>query len=74
IAAALAVTLSAAAAWAPLLSTRGGSPAMLPPGLEVFSDTACPHAYLAEAKFHRACSMLKAAHARFEPKWYGMAF
>ncbi|CAE8588371.1 unnamed protein product, partial [Polarella glacialis] len=40
----------------------------------VFSDTACPHAYLAEAKFHRACSMLKAAHARFEPKWYGMAF
>jgi len=44
------------------------------PALEIFSDTACPYAYLADAKFRRACETIGKAHVGFEPRWNSVAF
>lgn len=48
--------------------------ALLAPSLEIFSDTVCPRAYLADKKYQSACNMISTAHPGFgHPQWTCMA-
>eukprot|EP00930_Biecheleria_cincta_P074349 TRINITY_DN61558_c0_g1_i1.p1 TRINITY_DN61558_c0_g1~~TRINITY_DN61558_c0_g1_i1.p1 ORF type:complete len:328 (-),score=54.31 TRINITY_DN61558_c0_g1_i1:405-1388(-) len=55
-------------------TSRTHARALLAPSLEIFSDTICPRAYLADEKYRSACNMISAAHPGFgHPKWTSMA-
>lgn len=55
-------------------TSRTPARALLAPSLEIFSDTICPRAPLADEKYRSACEMISAAHPGFgHPQWTSMA-